>query len=324
MASNIKNICMFWDSDYFPNPEKEKINPEQVLPEYALKGIEHILEIAEKNGMRIYNTHYDTYQDRNISKAYRYTGTEWKLEKEVPISTGIDKFHHTEKAERIREKLHRHLDMLNPIEITKACRDKLRYRELSHHVPETLEINRKSIKDKLPEIKSEKIILKPKFGAEGKGIKILEKTERTPEKIREHLEKHKKTEFLLQEFKDTSKGIPETSINHRHDFRTIIINGKIRYAFVRENSEGYLTNVSEGAKIHPFKKQIPRNIKDIVREIDQNFKHLGRRIYSVDFMFDKQGVPWVLELNSRPGISISPGAAELQKKWGKEYILTLR
>lgn len=109
--------------------------------------------------------------------------------------------------------------------------------------------------------------------------------------------------YVLQEFVDTSKGIPSITSGH-HDIRIIIVNGKITLTHVRTPQKGsFLANVAQGGSIREIlPEDIPDFIKDIAKNIqsiiDTNFNF---PLYSIDFGVQDQRTPFVFELNDQIG-----------------------
>lgn len=152
-------------------------------------------------------------------------------------------------------------------------------------------------------IKTKKVVFKPALGFEGRGIMISNKSAL--------LKKIKKFDGLLQEFLDTSKGIPNICPS-QHDLRVLIMNGKIVQAYVRIPKKGsLLANVAQGGRLKEIRiKSIPGSALKIVNHIDNQLKKFGDRIYSIDLGFENNK-PYLFEINDRPGLPY--------KKWKMYY-----
>lgn len=140
-------------------------------------------------------------------------------------------------------------------------------------------------------------VLKPAKGMCGKGIIIDH-----PEKIaRIHIEDRQ--EYVLQEFVDTSEGIPEI-IGGYHDLRIVIADGKIVLSHVRIPREGsLLANVAQGGSIQEVPvKDIPKFIIDMIKKIqtriDEKFDY---PLYSIDLGIQDEIRLFVFELNDQIG-----------------------
>lgn len=164
-------------------------------------------------------------------------------------------------------------------------------------VPKTVIVHAAADMDSvLAQIPTEMVVAKPIDGAEGRGIFIEPK-----EKILNHV-----TEFpyLIQEFVDTSAGIPGIT-NGMHDFRMICINGDIVVSYIRTPAKGLLiSNVSLGGlETEVLRDDIPEDALHMQKLVDEKLSHFPRRVYSADLARDKTGVWKLIELNAKVGLS---------------------
>jgi glutathione synthase/RimK-type ligase-like ATP-grasp enzyme len=139
-------------------------------------------------------------------------------------------------------------------------------------------------------------VLKPAKGMQGKGIVIDSPTNLSTITLEEGVG------YCLQEFIDTSKGIPGI-VSGYHDLRIIIVDGEIVLCHVRTPKEGsLLANVAQGGSIREVPLEIIpavilRRVADIQARIDKQFDF---PIYSIDFGI-QNAVPFVFELNDQIG-----------------------
>ncbi len=142
----------------------------------------------------------------------------------------------------------------------------------------------------------ERIVLKKNFEAEGRGIVIK------PWKDIVESDYDDWSDLLVQEFIDSSGGIPEI-IDGYHDLRVTVIEGTPINSFVRTPKTGsLLANVSQGGSglAIPIDK-VPKDVLDFVSEIHAQLEPFEPNIYAADFMLGQRG--WkLIELNSRPGV----------------------
>lgn len=188
---------------------------------------------------------------------------------------------------------------LNCIEFKKLCNNKnLTKKVIGQFMPTSFAIkNQDSLIRKLKNFKNDALaVLKPAKGMCGKNIVID-----YPNNLRKiNLEKN--TEYVLQEFVDTSGGISKI-INKKHDLRIVLVNGKIVLAHVRTPKKGsLLANVAQGGRLKevPLNK-IPRKIIEVTRKINSliNKRYLSP-VYSIDFGIGPER-PYVFELNDQIG-----------------------
>ncbi len=188
---------------------------------------------------------------------------------------------------------------LNCAQFKKLCDNKnLMYQLLGKYMPKTFPIkNKEDLHQALHFFPpGDLVVLKPSNGLGGKGI-IID----TPLKLREALIKEG-GEYSLQQFIDTSRGIP--GITHeRHDLRIAIVEGEIVFSHVRIPPRGnYLANVAQGGSLREvLLENIPPCVIETTRQIqsliDSNFHY---PVYSIDFgiMGDR---PYIFEINDRIG-----------------------
>jgi ribosomal protein S6--L-glutamate ligase len=143
------------------------------------------------------------------------------------------------------------------------------------------------------------IVLKPLFGSEGKGLERSSRPEELAATAARWLEQGRV--LYLQQF------IPHGG----WDLRLLVI-GERLWAMRRSNSQDWRTNASRGASVSAW---TPNQL-----ESEFAFRAaaaVGAAIAGVDLVYDHQGTPYLLEVNSAPGwkfISAATGvdiAAEL-------------
>ncbi len=157
-------------------------------------------------------------------------------------------------------------------------------------------------------------VLKPAKGMQGEGIVID-----TPERLLE-IPLDPATEYVLQEFVDTSMGIPGITEGH-HDLRIVIVHGNIVLAHVRNPKEGsLLANVARGGSIREVSPHdIPLSIRQATEKIQALIDPLyDRPLYSIDFGIQGGEFPFVFELNDQIGF---PRDTMIQKDLFIEGIL---
>lgn len=190
--------------------------------------------------------------------------------------------------------------VLNCIEFKQLCNDKNAQKNiLGKYMPESFRIRTQG--DLSACIKkcnrASKIVLKPSRGMQGKGILID-----TPSKIAQfHIEDG--SEYTLQEFVDTSLGIPKIANSH-HDLRVVVVDGEIVLSHVREPKRGsLLANVAQGGSIREISLDaIPQFIQTATREIQSIIdEKYDFPLYSIDFGIQNKTTPFVFELNDQIG-----------------------
>ncbi|GEM_PF-1946373 len=157
--------------------------------------------------------------------------------------------------------------------------------------------NLDEIKEALNKIKTEKVVLKPNKGSNGDDVYIWNINEVDFNSIPK--DKLEDQGFLVQEFIDTSLGIPNIAISY-HDLRIITHGDKISLCHVRQPVPGTLiSNSHRGASITEIDiDSIPPFILNFYSEVHTEIiKKYPKPLYSMDIGIGKNG-PKLIELNS--------------------------
>ncbi len=262
--------------------------------EYFESYVEIIKALKEK-GVATYIVRANSYNGKGVFSKYSF----WNGKNFIP------------KNEKIKVNLIYNKDNLNTIpkitdcpiinnlEFDEICRDKLKTAEF---FPEfsTKTILANSYNEALKaleKIPGEKIVLKERFGEEGRGIFVINKT-----KIKKDLYKNWKN-ILVQEFMDSSIGIKGIS-KGMHDISANIINDKILNGLLREpKKRSYLANIALGGSSKFIsKKQMPEEMKQALKKINKKLSKFYPLIARADFMNTTKGFR-LIEINSRPGLA---------------------
>lgn len=109
--------------------------------------------------------------------------------------------------------------------------------------------------------------------------------------------------YLLQEFIDTSGGIPGITAG-LHDLRVVIVAGTPVLTYVRVPKAGsFLANFAQGGTCTYLSlAQVPAEAMALCRDIDAELSMYGDRVYSVDMGRTGDGRWQLIELNSKPGL----------------------
>ncbi len=189
--------------------------------------------------------------------------------------------------------------LLNDAEMNRICVDKRETVRMFPDIsPKTLEVNNaQALERALDDWPSPTIVAKPVDGAEAKGVVIGSRDDVLAAK---HV-----YPIILQQFVDTSGGIPGI-VEGVCDLRTIMIDGEVGLTYARQAKKGTLiSNVSKGGKeIEVLPEQRPPEVIEIAKDIDRRFQAMSKhRVFSADMAPDKDGKWYLIELNSKPGLS---------------------
>lgn len=190
--------------------------------------------------------------------------------------------------------------LLNDAEMNRVCVDKRETIRMFPDIsPKTTEVtDKEGLERALEHWPSATIVAKPVDGAEAKGVVIGTKAE--------VLAAPHEYPLLVQQFVDTSGGIPGI-VEGVCDLRTIMIDGEVALTYARGAKPGSLiSNVSKGGReIEVAPEKRPPEAIRIAKDIDDAFKALSKhRVFSADLAPDRDGKWYLIELNSKPGLSV--------------------
>lgn len=171
------------------------------------------------------------------------------------------------------------------------------YQHFSRFMPKTFLLSKSNYQEIISKLATDEIVIKPDLGTGGAGISVVNKNKFDIKHFNLN-----KTKYIVQEFIETKNGI-EGIIKDRHDLRVIIFNGKIKLCYLRVPKKGkVLANIAQGGKfIYLEPKNIPEEIRKMVKSIDEKFNKYFPRFYSLDF-FVSFGKPYLIEFNGKVGM----------------------
>ena len=292
----MKNLVMIYKQKW------SKIPTWEYLKEYDTSALNKaylwIAKFAEKHGFKFYMSRFEWYKGNKFIKAWVVEKGKWKQVYNIKPDFIYDKTSLKPRYIQYKKLFTRKKIILNPYFIEELCSDKLKTFKIYPKLTPRLYLvkNKSQLKKAMKKIRSYMAVLKPRAGSSAKGLIIDNKEKILKEKIKE--------EMVLQEFVDTTKGIPGLT-KSVSDLRAIVINGKINHALVRVAKKGFVSNVSRGGRVKFLKKsQIPRKVAKGVAFIDNKLRSYKPRMYTTDFVFDENGEIWLIEMNSKPGLFI--------------------
>jgi glutathione synthase/RimK-type ligase-like ATP-grasp enzyme len=281
---------------------------------------EYFYTLCKRNDIQMYRASYKWYDgEKNIFKyawIYRKENAGWERVKNVKPDLIYDKTKARLEVYCAKEVIGKNYRFINDLEFTQLIDNKfltsLLFEQWSKR--SWLVNTKKELRSVLPKIKTSRVVLKPLMESGGKNVLILSKESAAQKIENDHL-------WLAQEFVDSSRGVPGFS-KGVHDLRLVFVNEKIIYAYIREPAKGkLLANLAQGGSltIVPIDK-IPKSILPVVNRANQIFETFNPRVYSIDFMFDEKKKPWVVELNSMPGLYFTPDEKPYMMKMYQELL----
>ncbi|MDO8240549.1 MAG: ATP-grasp domain-containing protein [Candidatus Moranbacteria bacterium] len=267
---------------------------------------EYFYSLCKKNNIQMYRASYQWYDHTNnlfkYAWLYEGEGGKWKKVKNIKPALVYDKTKARMEVYHIKELIGQNYPFINDQIFTRLIDDKFTTSLIFEKWSKKnwLIQNHADLKKTLPKITTSKVVLKPLMESGGKGVQVLNKKDAASKAQIEGVS-------LIQDFIDSSNGVPGVS-TAMHDLRVVMINEKIIYAYIREPQAGsYLANLAQGGslKIVP-KEKLPKALLPIINFANNALASFNPRIFSIDFMFDENKKPWVVELNSMPGLFFTP------------------
>jgi len=296
-----RNIAALWDAEVDWEGEKP-FNKTHINTTY-----EYFTDLAAKKDSKVFIAKFDWYSDGKLQKAYSFDGENWNKVEDVELDTVFDKYRFDEETIDLKREIANRHPVLNRFEIEQICKDKLlAYEKFPKYHPETREATLENVEEMLE--KYGKVVVKPLSAHAGEGVEIIEDISEFEES----------RDRITQQFIDSSSGIEKLGIDGVHDLRVVVVDGKPVVSYIRQPDSGFVANVALGGSMEFIAiEDVPEEAMDIVKEVvdvlEQDWFVCG-----VDMIFDQDQNPWILELNSKPGMSFYH--KEEIKEWKKPYI----
>ena len=285
----MKNIVVLWDNivdmDGDAPFDKEVWNEEYEL----------FTGIAESEDIRLLLSHYTEYSDAKVMTSWFFDGEEWNIIENIDPDGIYDKFKYDQETMELKQRMQEEVGILNVPELERICKDKLETGRVFEAVPETRKATEENIRGFLDQ--DGRAVVKPRYDHGGRGIQIIEGIDQ--------LETVDSEENVVQRFVDASEGIPGTDYSGAHDLRAYMVDDQMVMGLIRQPDEGGLiSNVAQGGSqelfsVDEFGEEAVNTVMDVADEFERFFPAL----YSVDLMYDEDGEPFIVEVNSKPGLS---------------------
>jgi len=256
------------------------------------------LDLCQSQGWEVYVLTRKTYKGNGI-----FAGS-WRFDKgrfrKTVKPVKIDLVYDRSAGVKFPPENDESVIWVNRLDFKILCWDKWKaYRQIGKYMPQTFWVEEeKALINVLPKIKTEWVVLKPYNGLKGFGVFIGPK-----EKAMGFKFEKKYRHYIVQEFVDTSGGIPKIT-NGLHDLRVAIVNKNAVWSHVRVPEKGsFMANAAQGGILTEVDySEVPESIKKIVGEIAEKF-YIGydNPAYSLDFGIGKNGTPKIFEINDQIG-----------------------
>lgn len=257
-----------------------------------------LLELCQKQGWEVYVLTRKTYQGHGLfNGGWLFNNGEFdKVDKLIKIDIVFDWV----GGLLFPPKNDKDLKVVNTREFKELASDKWKtYQILHDYMPGTFWVGElKNAPDLVDKIKTDIIVVKPFDGLRGKDIYIG-----TKEKLKYFKPEKLGKKYIIQEFIDTTNGIPNLT-EGRHDLRIVVINGKVVWCHVRVPSSGsYLANAARGGNLTEIDySKVPKSIKNAVGTISKDFyEKYDNPLFSLDFGIGIDGRAYIFEINDQIG-----------------------
>jgi len=278
---------------------------------------EYLYEMAEKNGAELCRASIDWYdrQRKIFTRAWTFKDGQWTAVSDIKPDLVYDKTRLCASAEMAKEIIAKDYRIINDPAFTAIVNNKLcvslifpQYLKKNHLVKNSEDLVVVSEK-----LKGEKIVLKPMSGSGGKDIHIINEEEAKIFSINRP--------YIAQEFIDGSSGI-EGIVEGLHDLRLVFVDEELVYSYVRQPKKGsFLSNLAQGGSMFIVKKEkLPESLSPLIKKVQETFSCFSPKVYTIDLIFDADQRPWIVEMNTMPGIYFSPDQKEWQDKFYSKLI----
>lgn len=293
----MKNIGVLWDAEIDMEGDRP-FDKEAWNREYKV-----FSQVAEDHGIRFCLANYSEYSDGGLEEAYILADGEWIKTEETDIDGVFDKFEFNEDTFELKKEIEDQVGILNRPALERLCKDKLETARKFSRVAETRKATQDNIRDVLSDGKA---VVKPRYDFGGRGVQIIDSMD--------ELEPVDSEGHVVQRFIDSSTGVPDTEYEGVHDLRAYVVNGEITFGLLRTPEEGLVSNVGQGGSQQLFpKEELRQDALQVIENVKEELAKFSPSMYSVDMIYDTDGNPWIVELNSKPGLSYY-GDTEMKDK----------
>lgn len=203
------------------------------------------------------------------------------------------------------------LEILNRLEFDEICRDKVKTAQvLEEFSAKTFLLNSyEDLLENISKIPTEKIVLKPRFWEQCRGIYVINKDE-----IKKELYPEWK-DILLQEFFDSSVWI-DGLVSWLHEIQVFIVNWEFAWARVKQPAKWSYISSATWENIWTVrwlkKSEVSDDLLKEIKKLDSKFLNFPLRLFRADFVNTSKWYK-LIEINSRPWVM------HKDKEWADFY-----
>lgn len=258
------------------------------------------------NGIELYRASYQWFDKNNniFNYAWTFKYNKWSRCKNIKPDIIFDKTPLKLKFSSDIQYLSNTFSFVNPIEFANLVANKRFLPFLvDKYIKKQINIFDDKDIDAIKLLNSEKVVIKPAALNRGIEVSILDRKDAW-----EFIYNSKKPySYIVQEFIDAKNGIPNI-MKGVHDLRVVMLDKKIIHTYYRTPPQGsLLANIAlGGSKEFLDIDLLPKSILEIIDYVNNVFSSFKNIHYSVDFMFDENERPWIIEFNAHPGMLFKP------------------
>lgn len=260
---------------------------------------EVLYQLAEERGIHLCRAALDWY-DRDNSKflrAWEFRHGRWNYTSLPKPNLILDRTRSNSWSDLRREDILHSFPFIDDPEFTAFINDKYTTSKIlpQYFKPYMEIVTQKDWEQFLQHFPGQHFVIKPRQGSGGRDVKILS--------VKEAENFTPSFPIIAQEFIDSSHGITGIT-NTFHDLRIVIIGNEIIYSYIRTPQPGsFLANIAQGGTMTIVpKEKLPTVLSPLITDVQKHLQPYREAIYTIDCLFDEQGRPWIVELNSMPGM----------------------
>lgn len=277
------------------------------IPNYMSRvAFEKWYDLSREKGVEMFRSSISWYdQEKGVfKKGWTYKNGKWiKIYSEIIPDLIYDKVENASnhKLFSLKIKMTQRAKVFNCPLFKTLLSDKFsQYVLFREFMPESsLVFTKDELFKNIKRIKSKKVVIKELYGSGGFGVDIVEKDET--------MHGGYKYPVLVQEFLESNFGIPGFSKEGDvADLRLVYLNGNLIYSISRiAKNKSLYTNFHQGADavIVPENK-IPECAAEVSLKIRNRLEVFTESLYSIDLMFSNDGRPYLIEINTSPGVDL--------------------
>lgn len=254
--------------------------------------------LALRDGVALYRASTRWYDAATgvFRMAWCWNGNDWALVHSITPDVIYDKAAMNAETRPVKEALLKRYPLINHPDFSLHAGSKLEVSRAFEKFskPYFRATTKEELAHVLTQLPETLVVVKPERGNSGEGILIGNKAVVLEQAT---------FPTLVQEFIDSSHGIPGV-MEGLHDLRLIYCDETLVYAYYRTPKVGsFLANVAQGGKqTMVAAENVPSTVWEIVLAVQSYYAEFTPKIYTIDLMFDPAGKPWVVELNTMPGL----------------------